>query len=269
MKKLLSRLGFSLALFVSGQNLFAQTSLYHENFDAADHLASGWYATSSSWDTTAANPDTIVGSTGLGHMVIRNGTGITGSDSLITPSFATTGYRNINMLYAARNTSKFADSGSSVSLHISINNGVWSPLNYTENPNSSAWMWINGGAPIVLPSAADNQSNIRLMWIAHLHSNSKGTYGIDDLNVIGTHNTGINDIEGSFAKIYASNGQISIAQSAADHANVDIYDITGQLVYSNTIGTAAHIPSAKFTQGIYVVRVSTLQQSAISKILIN
>jgi hypothetical protein len=276
MKKTLT-LSLFIAFFLSAffaDQASAQTVLYTQNFDSSANLPTGWYATPGSWfnDTTGGNSSSgYLGASGLNNVEIQDTLAMLGNDSLITGPISTVGYDNILVEWASRFSKHFADSGSTISLYYSTNGNTWTNVSYTENANNSGWYPENDSTPIVLPAGAANAAALQLMWIADIHFAPSGTYRIDDLTVAGTSTAGINTINADqFAKVYTSysNINISVMQPVTEPILVEVYEMTGRMVYNTSINTQTQtISGSGFSQGVYFVKLSSSNQNMTTKVL--
>jgi len=277
MKKIFTILLLSAAMIGGSGQISAQTTIYTQNFDATHTLPAGWYASPGSWvlDTTGGNASTgYTGSTGGNNVVIKDTTGRLGSDSLISEAISTVGYSTITLSWGARFSKHFADSGSTISLYWSANGSAWANLAYTENANNSTWALENGATPVSLPAGAANQSSLKLMWVADIHFTPSGTYRMDDLNLSGTPIAGIDNVNANdaFAHIYTtsnSNINIHVEQPLTESLQVELYDLTGQLISKSAMDSQRMSIDAKnLSAGLYLVRVSDINRSVVNKVII-
>ena len=109
-------------------NAKAQTTIYSQNFDSLGlSLPTGWSSTASGWimDSVTANRSSgYSGASGLFNCVIKNGAAISGTYTLTTGTFSTIGDTGISVSWAARRTTHFSDSSSSIqSFDFSIDGG--------------------------------------------------------------------------------------------------------------------------------------------------
>ena len=190
-----------LISFISIKAVKAQTVIYNENFDGQVlTFPNGWTADTANggWKMDSTNVDTIPGASGYQNIAISNATGLSGTYNLTSKTIFTSGYDNINVLWDARLTKHFRDSGSTIeSFDYSTDGGSnWTNIPYTENPSNGTSFWYadNGGSRINLPAGANNQATLKFRWVASLVSTSSGTYRIDDFNVQGTLANGISGI---------------------------------------------------------------------------
>ncbi|HWB64617.1 MAG TPA: hypothetical protein VG603_13970, partial [Chitinophagales bacterium] len=134
---------------------FGQTSIYKQNFDAATTFPTGWNATASSWYVDSTNNSTgYTGASGVNNVVIENKSATSGFDTLYSSSVSTVGYSDISVIWAARNTNHFSDSGSAIiGFYWSTDGGAtWNNIAYTENATNSTWAIDNNATPIALPA---------------------------------------------------------------------------------------------------------------------
>lgn len=182
----------TICLFSFHNSSIAQTSIYRQNFDSAYALPTGWQAADSTWTIDSTNSSTgYPGASGFNNVVIQNVSAKHGYDTLFSNNISTIGYSDITLIWAARNTTHFSDSGSTISgFYWSVDNGTtWTDAPYTENGNTSTWAVDNNGTAIALPAGAANQASLRFAWVAKINNTPSGTYRIDDFNVVGTSTT--------------------------------------------------------------------------------
>ena len=255
----------------------AQTVIYNQNFDSSPSLPSGWYTSPNSWyiDTTTTNSSSLyTGSSGAHNIAIKDTTARLGADTLITSAISTLGYNGIVFDWGTRFSKHYADSGSTISLAWSVNGTTWNPITYTENTNNSAWALDNAGTPVALPSAANNQASLRLMWVANIHYTPSGSYRIDDLTVSGTAATGISTLSAGtdFAKVFVnSNSEINIylIQALTEDTYVEVYDLSGRMISdSHMTGQSMTISAKEFSQGMYIVKVYDMVNTMIAKVAV-
>ena len=168
-----------------------RVTIYSENFDSSLSLPSGWTASPSSggWKPAATNPSTgYTNASGINNLDISNATGTVGDFSVTSKEIVTTNLKNISVTFAARNSSNFSSTGSSITgFAYSVNGGsTWTDLSYSQNPGDSNWYLVNNSVPITLSSDADNKASVMFRWSAHLESAASGSYRIDDFQVTGT-----------------------------------------------------------------------------------
>lgn len=244
----------------------AQTNLYNESFDGNIlNLPTGWNADTLGWipDTASANVSTdYAGASGLENIVIKNATGKSGTFNLISKSISTVGYNTITVLFGARNTTHFSDSGSAISsFDWSTDGGVsWNPITYTNNPNNSTWALVNGGTKISLPSGVEGQANLIFRWVAQLASTSSGTYRIDDFSLEGNPASGINEniFSNAAVSIYPNPASCSINISIPQNGNkiILIYDLAGKKVVEIISSEKKfNVDRKNLSNGIYLLKI--------------
>jgi Secretion system C-terminal sorting domain len=273
MKRLFT-IALTLVLSMAAGQLSAQTVLFTQSFDSTTSWPSGWYATPNSWylDTTNGNISSgYNNASGGNNIVIKDTTATPGYDSLISPAINTTGHNNITVEWGARFSRHYADSGSTIGLYWSANGSAWTSVSYTENSNNSTWALENGAVPVALPAGAANQSNLKLMWLADIHFTPSGTYRIDDVSVAGTVIAGINEVDPSFAHVYANGKNIYVQLMEANNQplEIQVYDMTGRLVATAQTENQTYIINAQnLSGGIYIVKVSSSEKITTSKVSI-
>ena len=262
-------------LTLDSSSIYAQTSIYAQNFDAALAFPTGWTTSNGSWTIDSTNSSTgYTGASGLNNVVVQNQSSHAGHDTLYSKIISTVGYSNINATWAARNTTHFPDSGSNIKgFYWSTDAGTtWNQVTYTENTNNSTWAVDNNSTVIVLPSAVANNPSVQFAWIAHIYTAPSGTYRIDDFNVEGTPGTGINPVTESAVYVYCINSSIINIVSnniLSSNMNVEVYDVTGKIVNRSVMDQqSVSINASHFSSGVYFVRVSNQSESSISKIFI-
>jgi hypothetical protein len=276
MKKNLTLSLVTLLCILLSRAASAQTIISYQNFDNSPSLPSGWYATPNSWynDTTLGNSSTgYIGASGVDNIVIQDTLAHVGYDSLISAPISSAGYDSITVQWASRMSKHFADSGSTIALYWSTDGTTWNNVSYIENPNNSNWYPENDSTPITLPAGAANRSSLWLMWLADIHFNTSGTYRIDDVTVAGDAITGINDITNqTFAKVYVSsnsNINISIKNQISENLNVELYDLTGRLISKINMDTQnLTIDGSHLSEGMYLVKVSDINNTMVTKVLV-
>jgi len=276
MKKLntLFALSFVFGLILWSNKALAQTVIYTQNFDANYALPDGWMASDSSWKIDSTNSSTgYTGASGLNNMDISASSARLGYDTLFSSSISTVGYSSITAIWAARNTTHFSDSGSTIAAFLwSVNGGTtWTEASYTENANNSTWAIDNAGTAIALPAGAANQASLQFAWVAKIVYTPSGTYRIDDFNVGGTSTTGIAQLNDNSVYVYTGNSAINVVSRNAvnQKLNVEVYDITGTSVSKATMNNQfMSINASNLSSGIYFVKVGDETQSSVSKVFV-
>ena len=262
-------------LGISFTSVFAQTSIYSQNFDGALAMPTGWSSSNGSWTIDSTNSSTgYTGASGLNNIVVQNQSSPAGHDTLYSKIISTVGYSGITASWAARNTTHFPDSGSNIKgFYWSTDAGItWNKLTYTENANNSTWAVDNGGTAIALPAAVNNNASVQFAWIAHIYTAPSGTYRIDDFNVEGTPGTGIEPVNADLVYVYCINSSfINIVSHnpVTEKMDVEIFDVTGKIVNRSIMNAQSiSINAISFSSGLYFVRVSNGSESSISKVFI-
>ena len=184
---------FFILILLHPQQSEAQLPIYVQTFNTAyPNWPAGWSTlpASGGWvmDTSTANASNgYPGASGGAMVEIANPiSGDTATYVLTSAGMSTIGFTNITVIYGARNTTHFSDSGSTISsFQWSSDKINWNNISYIENANNSKWDLINSGVPMALPAAAAGQDSIWFRWIAYLVPTPSGTYRIDDLNING------------------------------------------------------------------------------------
>jgi Secretion system C-terminal sorting domain len=252
----------------------AQSSIYTQNFDSAYALPNGWYA-ANSWNIDSTNSSTgYTGASGLNNVAIQNQSARAGYDTLFSNSISTIGYANIAVIWAARNTTHFSDSGSAITgFYWSADNGnTWNDAAYTENGNNSTWSLDNNGTFINLPAGASNRASVQFAWVAKIVVAPSGTYRIDDFNVLGTSTTGIETVSDNKVYVYCNNSSvinIISRNTLTEKLNVNVYDVTGNEVCKTIMNAQSiAIDASTLSSGIYFVQVCNQSQNSVSKVFI-
>jgi hypothetical protein len=267
----------AIVWYVFFPGVLSAQNIYTQNFDAsAASLPTGWYTNNNSWTTDSSNFSTgYSGASGKWNAEIQNSSPA-GYDSLITNSISTTGYSDITVLWGARNSNHFSDSGSHITgFYWSTDDGAtWNNIPYTENGNNSTWSLDNAGAAISLPAAVNNQASLKFLWLAHIVTAPSGTYRIDDFKVAGSPATGIDKVEPAknLAYVYLiNNAAISVAlnQSISERVQLELFDISGKVIGRQAMESSTAIMDAsQLSPGLYFVRLSTLSETMVTKIVV-
>jgi Secretion system C-terminal sorting domain len=252
----------------------AQSSIYTQNFDSAYALPNGWHA-ANSWSIDSTNSSTgYTGASGLNNVVIQNQSARAGYDTLFSNNISTIGYSNIAVIWAARNTTHFSDSGSAITgFYWSADNGnTWNDAAYTENGNNSTWSLDNNGTFINLPAGASNRASVQFAWVAKIVVAPSGTYRIDDFNVLGTSTTGIETISDNKVYVYCNSSSvinIISRNTLTEKLNVNVYDVTGNEVCKTIMNAQSiAIDASTLSSGIYFVQVCNQSQNSVTKVFI-
>lgn len=280
----LSIAALAIITFLSGHRVVAQDTLYDEKFDSSTvNLPAGWIAASTDtvgWtlDSVSSNSSNNTYASGLSNVVCKNQNG-DATDTLTSRSVSTIGHDNISVLWDARFSSHFADSGSFIqSFAWTKDNGMtWSNLTYTENTpvSGSPWMWENDSTRIPLPDSASNQAAIKFRWIAHLVFDANGTYRIDDFTVMGdTSSAGIKEIHNNSLPILAMQASnllnIRMNDFSTGKVHVSITNIDGSLVYNSMIAPVNQtIDLNGMASGIYLISFKATEGVFDQKLLIS
>ena len=279
MKKLAYNLIAIAVLFFLAQSLDAQTTCHNQNFDAViGSLPTGWTASPSTggWaaDTAAANISAgYTNASGLQNIVIKNATGFSGDFELTSAPISTLGFHSVSVIWGARNTTHFSDSGSTISaFQFSIDGGnTWNPLTYVQNANNSTWSEVNNGTSIALPVAADNKSAVLFKWTASLFGNPSGTYRIDDFRVLGTMVAGVEQVLNAnnawqFNAV-ETDGLLHIQSSTIPTGPVRLFDMTGRCVASYALEKQHEIVSLEsIPAGIYLLAANAGDERMVKRI---
>ena len=268
------------AVILNCINTKAQTTIYSQNFDSLGlSLPTGWSSTASGWimdSVTANRSNGYSGASGLFNCVIKNGAAVSGTYTLTTSAISTIGDTGITVSWAARRTTHFSDSSSSIqSFDFSIDGGTtWTNLPYTENAGNSTWAIDNAGARIMLPVAANNKPSVMFRWVANLHRTPSGTYRIDDFNLEGKSTTGIvfltND---NSIKMYLDNANIlhiEDFQFQGKLSELSIIDITGRICAKEMVDiNNTNYSMAFLKSGTYFVLINNEKRRVTKKIVIS
>lgn len=260
-------------------NAKAQTTIYSQNFDSLGlSLPTGWSSTASGWimDSVTANRSSgYSGASGLFNCVIKNGAAISGTYTLTTGTFSTIGDTGISVSWAARRTTHFSDSSSSIqSFDFSIDGGsTWTNLPYTENTGNSAWAIDNAGARIMLPASVNNKPSVMFRWVANLHPTPSGTYRIDDFNLEGTVTTGIAELTNENSiKIFLDNANVLHIEDShfqSKLSQLSIIDVAGKLCAKDMVDINNSTYSLAFLKaGIYFATISNDKSVVTKKFII-
>ena len=257
-----------------------QDTIYSQHFDATafDSIPTGWMRTSGNayngwYVDNASNPSSgYAGASGGGHVIIRNDTG-TATYTLTTSSIATTNYDSIIIIWGARYSTHWADSGSYLKFAWSANNGAtWDTVAFTEHSDSSYWKLDT----INIPAPAWNQANIIFRWTAYVHyAGGSGTYSIDDFDVLGVHTTGIKEINGNKPSpilFMQANNLLNIRMNNFSNGKiaVKVTNLDGSLVYNSIIESMDQTFSMnKLAAGVYIISMIANEGTYNQKLIIN
>ncbi len=245
--------------------LQAQSVIYSENFDASTtalpagwstYPAGGWVVDSTNSSFGYTNPS------GFNNLVIKN---LSPSNTyyLLSNPISTINYDSISVLWAARLTTHFPDSGSTVQgFDYSIDNGsTWSNLTYYENLNNSAWIIENGEVRIQVPSNAWNQPSVIFRWVVNIVNSPSGTYRIDDFDVQGNLNTGINEHSNWLIKLFTDADKSLTVWTGNTAAfplqnEVKVFDTQGRVCFqSNLVSGENRFDVSNLQRGLYIAHV--------------
>jgi hypothetical protein len=245
MKKLYSFV--AAAMFAA--TAFGQTTLLSENFGTTNTLPAGWISTSTTngWNGSTSSASNNSGASG-GANVVFNGTGTPGVTHTLTYSLSTTGYSNVNIIWAGRGTGTFAQN---INFQWSTDGTNWNNVTYTYTKNGNAWALVNGGVAIQLPVQAEDAATLSLRWSSVTSSN--GNYRIDDVKVVGTAaSLATHEIKGnknSFVKNTVVNNDITFGTKS----DVKIFNIAGQVVKTATVSENQSLNVSDLKEGTYIV----------------
>lgn len=175
-----------LLFFLSFEaNIFAQTTLFSENFGITAALPTVWASSNAANGWAAVTSSVSSGYTGAsgGTNMIFNGTGPNGNIHTLTynNNLTTVGYTGITVLWAGRGATSF---NSNITFEWSINGTLWNSVSYSYSKNANSWALVNSGTAITLPIGAEGAANLQLRWSAA--AANSGNYRIDDIKVQGT-----------------------------------------------------------------------------------
>lgn len=272
----------SLWLIISASATNAQSIIHTQNFDgvATPSLPNGWTTTTNfglGWRTDSSNVSTgYAGASGLINCYIRNSDS-SGTYSLLSPVFNTTGYTNLSVMFASRVSNNFPTSGSTVpALEYTINGGQnWLNIAYLENNANSTWALVNGGFRIDLPPTAENQPALQFRWRVNIVNNSQGTYRIDDFDFQGTNTSGISEmIYGRGMKIYPNpvvKGPVHITfPDSFNCIEIQLMDASGRVIENFQPGSGIfQMNTDKLTKGFYHFKAIDVNgNTMISKLIV-
>jgi len=269
-------------LFCDSAKAQIHTILYYQNFDSTfDHpLPPGWTATSTDsvgWyvDTTGSSSDTLTFGSKNNNLVVKNLYG-NAVDTVFTNGISTIGYDSIKVLWSCRNSTHFADSGSTVQFAWTKNGGTtWDTVAFIQNANSSAWTWIQDSIWINLPVAASQQLTIKFCWIGRIHNEASGTYRIDDFTVSGISYAGINEVNDTKPMpivFMQSNNLLNIRMNnfSTGKVEVKVANIDGSLVYNSMIAPVDQtINLNSLASGVYIVSMIGAEGTFNHKLIVN
>jgi hypothetical protein len=149
-----------------------------------------------------------------------------------------------------------------------------SDLNYTspEVPDASTWV-KNDRSTIITGLTLNNGNSLYLRWTG---SDASGTgardeFAIDDITVNFTNTLGVDDSNFEKITIYAVNNSILIDGLQAGITALDVYNILGKLVNTNTFRATGKIQiielSQSLNQGVYIVHLKTEKRIISQKII--
>ena len=276
----LSIAAIAVVLSLTTLKMNAQTTLYTQNFDGnGTSLPLGWTSTSAGWsmDSVTANRSTgYPGASGLFNCKISNVLDTVATKNLTTNSMSTSTDTGITVMWAARRTTHFSDSASSIAFEFSINNGTtWTNVPYTENAGNSTWALDNAAVRIALPASANHQASLMFRWVASLHSTPSGTYRIDDFNVEGTIATGITEYQNNnlINMFMDNNNTLHLINESTPEANISslltVIDVTGRICMNeklNNINTEVMLPV--LSTGIYFATITNANGRFTKKLFI-
>lgn len=191
-KKIKKILFASMFMGASG---VAQTTIYSTDFGTVANVnPAGWTFTGTnmtiSTNTTSSGYTGASGGAYLGEgnsVAYINTSGgsmaantATSGTSTAKLNLTTTGYTNITVSFGMRQSS--AGYTANVNFEWSTDDITYTPISFT--PSVSSW-GLASGAGLVLPSGAENQSNLYLRW-TFVRTGGTGNYKIDDFKVEGT-----------------------------------------------------------------------------------
>lgn len=118
----------------------------------------------------------------------------------------------------------------------------------------------------VKKSADLSEYSGQTIYIAFRHYNSSDMFqiGIDELSILGDANVGINSIDESNVVLYPNPTNSMINIIAEGLKTVEVMDMTGRMVMTSESNT---IDMSQLANGVYVVRVSTLNGTSIQKVV--
>ncbi len=171
-----------MLLFFWAMTVPAQVTLYTQDFSGG--FPAGWSQGGTIWFIDDAYPSNNYGGASGGNYI--GNVSILTEDNLYTGPVSTVGYTGITVQWGAwRNLLSGGPE-----LYFSVDGGVsWTQVSFTDVPDDNFpvieedWNLVNGGTPIALPAAAENQPDLRFRF--RMPSFSILVYLIDDFKVMG------------------------------------------------------------------------------------
>ncbi|PWN61599.1 T9SS type A sorting domain-containing protein [Chryseobacterium viscerum] len=245
MKKLYSFV--AAAMFAA--TAFGQTTLLSEDFGTTNTLPAGWVSTSTSngWNGNTTNQSNNSGASG-GTNAVFIGNGSNGITHTLTYSLSTVGYSNVNIIWAGKGTSTFAQN---ITFQWSTDGTTWNNVTYTYSKNANSWALVNGGVAIQLPVQTENAASLSLRWSSV--TNNNGNYRIDDVKVVGTAaslgTSNLNISKNVFVKNTVVNNDITFGAKS----DVKIFNMAGQVVKTTTVSENQSLNVSDLKEGTYIV----------------
>jgi len=148
-------------------------------------------------------------------------------------------------------------------------NGSWTDITDQANWSEGAWVWTPSGS---IDLSSYQGSAVYIAFVYTSSTEGGKTWELDNMEIIGTISDNITAINNNAVSIYPnpSNGVFTVANELGNNTTINIFSITGQLVYDNTLtGANTTINVNYLPKGIYTVRVSNnANQNIIKKIVI-
>jgi len=253
---------YSLLALICSTLIFAQTTIYSENFGTATGTVlipvyTGYQATApvnyaGTADIRTSTPSTgYVGASGNGCVFL--GAVAAGSanpaKTLIVSGISTEGFENINLTLGHQKGTNV--SSNELTIEVSADGATYTPLAYTRSSGTGTSVWQLIAPTGIIPTTA----TLTIRITNPLDSNVG--FRIDDLKLTGTAIplSATASTKGTFT-IYptvVTNGVIYITSDKNDVKNVKIYDSSSKLVINTQ--TKKEVDVSKLQKGLYFLNI--------------
>lgn len=251
---------YALLTFLVTSFVFAQTTIYSENFGnpSATTLLTAYtgyqnsapITYSGTADVRTSTPSDYSGASGQGCVFIGAVTAASGNPAktLIISGINTSGYQDLALSFGHQKGTNA--SSNELKVEVSSNGTDWTQLNYTRSTGSGTSVWL-----VVTPTGTiPATSNLSIRFTNPLDSNVG--FRVDDLKLTGTQTLAVNNVKKEHFNIYptvVTNGIICVTSANNQTKKVNIYDSSAKLVISR--GTDKEINVSHLTKGTYIMNV--------------
>lgn len=263
----------TILLFLANLSVFAQSTIYSENFGnpASTTLVTaytGYQNTSpivysGTSDLRTSTPSTgYAGSSGNGCVFVA-ATTATPEKSLVIEGINTSNYNNIAMSFGHQKGTNA--SSNELTVEVSSDGTTWTPLSYTRPTGASTSVW----ALITPTGTIPSTPNLRIRFNNPVNSNVG--FRIDDVKLTGTP-TSLSTSEISkktTLSVYptlVSDGLLHIKSEKLADKEIKVYSSVGKVLLTDKVKDRINV--SKLPKGVYHLEVKENDKAEIFKFII-